>query len=135
MLPVDAPVPDAAVGARRKQSVPREADLLGQFAPRRHFWRLAEPDSATREVPRDPIRRAHQQQRLTDVNRYQRTLMPLAPQSPPDSGERETKAIRCLPGGVANRGRSGVLKVWHGPPSWPENNSLSHTWLIYAPYR
>ena len=54
-------------------------------------------------------------QRRTDVNRYQRTLMPLAPQSPPDSGERKTKAIRCLPGGVANRGRSSMLKVWHGP--------------------
>jgi hypothetical protein len=51
------------------------------------------------------------------VNRYQRTLMPLAPQSPPESGERETKAIRCLPGGVANRGRSSMLKVWHGPTS------------------
>ena len=40
----DAPVPDAAGGARGKQSVPREADLLGQFAPRRHFWCLAAPD-------------------------------------------------------------------------------------------
>ena len=32
-------------------------------------------------------------------------------------GERKTKAIRCLPGGVANRGRSSMLKVWHGPTS------------------
>jgi len=46
MHSVDAPVPDAAGGARGKQSVPREADLLGQFAPRRHFWCLAAPDSA-----------------------------------------------------------------------------------------
>jgi hypothetical protein len=46
MHSVDAPVPDAAGGARGKQSVPHEADLLGQFAPRRHFWCLAAPDSA-----------------------------------------------------------------------------------------
>jgi hypothetical protein len=47
------------------------------------------------------------------VDRYQRTLMPLAPLSPPEAGEREAKPICCPPGGVENPGRSSLLKVRH----------------------
>jgi hypothetical protein len=47
------------------------------------------------------------------VDRYQRTLMPLAPQSPPEAGEREAKPICCPPGGIENPGRSSLLKIRH----------------------
>ena len=47
------------------------------------------------------------------MDRYQRTLMPLAPQSPPEAGEREAKLICCPPGSVENPGRSSSLKVRH----------------------
>src|SRR5690348_4928617 len=39
--------------------------------------------------------------------------MPLAPQSPPEAGEREAKAICCLPRGVENPGTSSLLEVRH----------------------
>jgi hypothetical protein len=37
--------------------------------------------------------------------------MPLAPQSPPDAGKRETKAECCLQGSVEKRGTSGLFKI------------------------
>src|ERR1700720_242340 len=103
-------VPDAAGVACGEQRVCREADLLGQLAPRRYFRRLTAPDTATREVPLDPIRRAHKQYRPTDVDRHKRPLMPLAPQSPPDAGKRETKAECCPPGSVASCPPGSVAK-------------------------
>jgi len=37
--------------------------------------------------------------------------MPLAPQSPPDAGKRETKAERYPPGSIEKRETSSLLKV------------------------
>jgi hypothetical protein len=70
---------------------------------RYYFRRLTLPDSAAGEVPLDPIRRAHQQQRLTDVDSHKCPFMLLVPQSPPDAGKRETDAVCCPPGSVEKR--------------------------------
>jgi hypothetical protein len=109
---ISSPVPEApgvAQGDQRECS--GEADLLCQLAPGRYFRRLTVPDSAAGEVPLDPIRRAHQQYRLTDVDSHKRSLMLLVPQSPPDAGKRETDAVCCPPGSVEKRGTSSLSKV------------------------
>jgi hypothetical protein len=76
------------------------------------------PNVAAREVPRDPICRAHPQQRPTNVDRYQRSLMPRTPQPPPEESESETHGCRrSLAGGgcqyrrmpTLSAGRSGVF--------------------------
>src|SRR6185369_583217 len=73
-----------------------EADLFCQFAASRYFRRLTLPDSAAGEVPLDPIRRAHQQQRLTDVDSHKCPFMLLVPQSPPDADKRETDTVGAV---------------------------------------
>src|ERR1700741_3460232 len=109
---ISSPVPEAPGVARGDQrECSGEADLLCQLAPGRYFRRLTAPDSAAREVPLDPIRRAHQQERLTDVDSHKRPFMLLVPQSPPDAGKRETDAVGCPPGGVEKRGTSSLSKV------------------------
>jgi hypothetical protein len=100
MYPVAASVPNAGGNTRGEQRRRREADLLGQLAPRRYFWHLTAPNTATRQLPPDPIRGAHQQQCWTDIDRPHGALMPRALQLPPHAGERETKAESCSPGKV-----------------------------------
>jgi hypothetical protein len=48
-------------------------------------------------VPPNPIRRAHQQQCRTDIDRNHGALMPWTRQLPPDAGKRETEAESCPP--------------------------------------
>src|SRR5258708_39267410 len=101
--------PGAAHGDRRECS--GGADLFCRLAPSRYFRRLTLPDSAAGEIPLDPIRRAHQQQRLTDVDSHKCPFMFLVTQSPPDAGKWETDAVCCPPGSVEKRGTPSLPKV------------------------
>src|SRR6185436_9974025 len=108
---ISSPVPEApgvAHGDQRECS--GEADLLCQLAPGCYFRRLTLPDSAAGEVPLDPIRRAHQQQRLTDIDSHKCPFMVLVPQSPPHAGEGETDAVCRPPGSVEKRGTSSLSR-------------------------
>src|SRR6266567_2385200 len=105
MYPVAPSVPNATGNTRRKQRRRHEADLLGQLALGCCFWHLTAPDTATRQLPPDPVRGAHQQQCRTDIDRHNSALVPRARQLPPDAGQRETKAESCPPGKVKKRGK------------------------------
>src|SRR6516225_4332911 len=100
MYTTTSSVPRATGNARREQRGRRETNLLGQFPARRCFGRLAAPYAATREVPPDQIRGAHQQECWTHVDRHHGSLMARTRQSPPDEGKGETKAEGSPPGEV-----------------------------------
>src|SRR5438045_1454990 len=93
--------PGVAHGDQRECS--GDADLFCQLAASRYFRRLTLPNTAAGEIPLDPIRRAHQQQRLTNVDSHKCPFMLLVSQSPPDAGKLETDAVCCPPGSVEKR--------------------------------
>ena len=92
--------PTGAGKPHREQHRGGEPDLLGQLPPRRRLWRLPVPDTATRQMPPDPIRAPHEQKSGAGIDGHCDTLMPWTRQSPPDTGDREPKAESCPPGGV-----------------------------------
>src|ERR1700738_648563 len=87
-------------------------------------------DTATGEMPSGSIRRAYQQQCLTDTDRHDRTLAPWADQPPPDTDDREGEAERGPPGEIEKENKAGsnhhdiALFISHEPlqvtnmPDW-----------------
>src|SRR5437660_10470731 len=97
MYPVASSVPIGAGTPNRAQRRGGEADLLGQLPPRRGLWRLSVPETATRQMPSDPIRAPHEQESGAGIDGHRDSLMPRTRQSPPDTGDREPKAESCPP--------------------------------------
>src|ERR1700731_4327306 len=72
-------------------------------------------DTATGEMPSGSIRRAYQQQCLTDTDRHDRTLAPWADQPPPDTDDREGEAESGPPGEIEKENKAGSNpgRSWH----------------------
>src|ERR1700737_4620674 len=72
-------------------------------------------DTATGEMPSGAIRRAYQQQCLTDTDRHDRTLAPWADQPPPDTDDREGEAESGPPGEIEKENKTGSNhgRSWH----------------------
>src|SRR2546422_957775 len=98
MYPVASSVPYTAGNTSGEQRRRGEAELLGQLAPRRCFWRLTVSDTAAGQPPPDPTRGAHQQECRTDIDRHHGAFVPRARQLPPDAGERISKTESYSPG-------------------------------------
>jgi hypothetical protein len=108
---VFSPVPGAAGAAHGKQLARREADFFGQLSARRCFGRFTSLDAAARKCPCKSVRRPNQQQRVINIDRNQRPLMPLTPHLPPDASEWETNSEGHLPSGVQKRARPGSPEI------------------------
>src|ERR1700722_7907629 len=105
---VSASVPYSSSTACCRPPVGIETDLLGEFAPGHLPGRLTASHGAAWEIAFAPIRRTQQQQRLLDVDRYERTLMPLSARPPARTGPKVGKPAEE---GSPARGNSSVRRL------------------------